>query len=319
MVMNGSKQHGLTLIELMIAVTLSLLIIAALASLYINSARSYREDDQYARMLENGRFAVRFLADDLQMADFWGYYMLSDDIEVDGAIDSPCSNIKPYSTTSGVNGAVELIDDLGSGTNCATLPTTGSTARGLLIRRAGGPSVREAFVTAATPEFETDSDRMYLEVQAELKQAEAFKGSGSNYTIALPDNVWEYRSVVYYIDSATKQLCRQSFAFSPPQDSECLVGGIADAELLWSIDTSGNGQANLATRAPTTAQLRFAVGVRICLLLESEKELRNAANSRSYTLCGATPVTFNDGHFRRVFEKNVELRNASNAILFRSF
>ena len=59
-------------------------------------------------MLENGRFAVRFLADDLQMADFWGYYMVSDDIDNEGPTDTICG-VRPFKTSpSGttISGAV---------------------------------------------------------------------------------------------------------------------------------------------------------------------------------------------------------------------
>jgi hypothetical protein len=161
---------------------------------------------------------------------------------------------------------------------------------------------------------------MYLEVRAELKEAGTVEGSGGNFTVATPNDLWEYRSAAYYLDNG--QLCRRSFAFNPPPVRECLVDGIRAWEFLWSIDTSGDGQADVLTTTPTAAQLRGAVAVRICLLLESERELQNFIDDKVYTLCGVAQnggAALGGGFLRRVFEKNVELRNASNVILFREF
>lgn len=307
-----SRQRGLTLIELMIAVTLGLLIVAALASLYINSTRSYREDDQYARMLENGRFAMRFLADDLQMADFWGYYMLADDID---DADITVCGVKPYLTVDGSHGSVELITTLSS--PCTEGALTGG---GLLIRRSGGPPAE-----GPTTTFADETGRAYLEVRAELREAGYLLGDGGTYTIDAPDAVWQYRSVAYYLDN--NRLCRRSFAFNPPQASECLIDGIESWVFQWGIDTDGDSRADefqvmTPGDATDTEALRGAVSVRICLLMRSANELRNYTNEKVYTLCGVDQnggAAYSDGRLRRVFERVVELRNASNVIRFRAF
>jgi len=318
MTMNASRQRGLTLIELLIAITLSSLIIAALASLYIGSSRAFREDDQYARMLENGRFAMRFLSTDLQMADFWGYYMLSDSIP--GASATVCG-VNPYQTQSGAYGAVQVITEL-PGCEGALSPF------GLLIRRVGGPPVPPENVTpppSGTPTT-LEANRAYLEIRAELKEvAYVHGGGGSSYTVDAPDSLWEYRSVAYYLDDSdadgTLELCRRSFEKDPPEPRECLISGIEDWQFLWSLDTNSDGRADTVESSSTVTpnELRGAVGVRICLLLRSEDELRNFNNDKTYTLCGDTKGPYNDGRLRRVFEMNVELRNAVNTIRFRSF
>lgn len=63
-------QAGVSLIELMIAITLSIFIAAALIALFINSKQSYRINENMSRLQENARFAVTFLSRDLRMADF---------------------------------------------------------------------------------------------------------------------------------------------------------------------------------------------------------------------------------------------------------
>ena len=67
-----NSQRGLSLIELMIAITLSLFIIAAMIGLFVNSKENYRMNENMSRLQENARFAVSFLARDLRMADYRG-------------------------------------------------------------------------------------------------------------------------------------------------------------------------------------------------------------------------------------------------------
>jgi type IV pilus assembly protein PilW len=59
------QQAGFSLIELMIAVTLGLLIMTALVSLFVNTSRTNQEMAKTNSQIENARFALNVLADDL--------------------------------------------------------------------------------------------------------------------------------------------------------------------------------------------------------------------------------------------------------------
>ncbi len=61
---------GLSLIELLIALTLGLFIVAALGQLYRGSSKTYRLNETQAQINENGRFAIDFLSSDLRMAGY---------------------------------------------------------------------------------------------------------------------------------------------------------------------------------------------------------------------------------------------------------
>jgi len=63
-------QKGLSLIELMIAITLSMFIVAAMISLFVNSKENYRMNENMSRLQENARFAVSFISRDVRMADY---------------------------------------------------------------------------------------------------------------------------------------------------------------------------------------------------------------------------------------------------------
>ncbi|WP_052367742.1 PilW family protein [Algiphilus aromaticivorans] len=64
--------RGFTLVELMIALTLGLLIVAGVTSLFIGMRASYSFQDGLSRVQENGRFAIQTLGRGLRMSGFTG-------------------------------------------------------------------------------------------------------------------------------------------------------------------------------------------------------------------------------------------------------
>jgi type IV pilus assembly protein PilW len=66
----GSR--GVTLIELMVGMMLSLFIAAALGTLVLNMSRAHNELDRSSRQIENGRFAIDLLAEEIKVAGYYG-------------------------------------------------------------------------------------------------------------------------------------------------------------------------------------------------------------------------------------------------------
>jgi type IV pilus assembly protein PilW len=66
---------GFTLVELMVAVALGMLIMVALIAVYMNVSRTNSEMYKTNGLIENGRFAVDFLNEDLAHGGYWGGYV----------------------------------------------------------------------------------------------------------------------------------------------------------------------------------------------------------------------------------------------------
>lgn len=66
------KLHGFTIIELMVAITISALILGVLTQVYAGAKRSYRVAEALSRMQENGRYALDYLARDFRLAGYTG-------------------------------------------------------------------------------------------------------------------------------------------------------------------------------------------------------------------------------------------------------
>src|SRR5260370_38156098 len=66
---------GFTIIELMIAMTISLVVLAALVGFFVNTSKSSREMSKTNSMIDNGRFVIQLLQADLEHGGFWGGYI----------------------------------------------------------------------------------------------------------------------------------------------------------------------------------------------------------------------------------------------------
>ena len=83
----SKHQSGITLVELMIAVTLSIVITAGVIQIFISNKRTYEVQEAVSRLQENGRFASEFIADDIRMVGFMGCNGKSGGVTVTNNVD----------------------------------------------------------------------------------------------------------------------------------------------------------------------------------------------------------------------------------------
>lgn len=81
--LTSKKQRGLTLVELMVAITIGLILTAGIIQIFVNSKQTYRVEESLSRLQENGRMALDFMANDIRMASFWGYKHTPSDVQND--------------------------------------------------------------------------------------------------------------------------------------------------------------------------------------------------------------------------------------------
>jgi len=62
------KSLGLSLVELMIAMTLGLIVMVAVGEVYLSSSRTYRSQEALSRLQESARYAMETLSYDIRMA-----------------------------------------------------------------------------------------------------------------------------------------------------------------------------------------------------------------------------------------------------------
>lgn len=111
--------RGFGLIELMVAMTISLVLVAATLTLYLDMSRNNNELAKTNMQMESGRLAIALLRDDLIHAGFWdGFIPMFDDMTAKVAptdypddIPSPCAAFSSWSA-AGITNRIGLPVDL---------------------------------------------------------------------------------------------------------------------------------------------------------------------------------------------------------------
>ncbi len=138
------RQRGFSLVEIMVAVTLSLVLMAGVMQIYLSSKQSFRMQEALSRVQENGRFALEFLSRDIRMADFWGC----------ANFDTVTNNLDAAGGTGYIDysqGGVSATDDDGlNGSDTITLRGAFGTSLTLLPNGAAGYGPLQSSVITTT-------------------------------------------------------------------------------------------------------------------------------------------------------------------------
>jgi Tfp pilus assembly protein PilW len=138
---------GFTIVELMVAMTISLLLLVALVSVFVNTSRSHSEMANTLGVIDNGRIAIQVMQDDIVHSGFWGGYLpgfddltstlASDDVPT--AIPNPCQPYATWDSTyrSNLLGVpVQSSDTLPAGTGCLAPAALRAGTDVLVVRHA---------------------------------------------------------------------------------------------------------------------------------------------------------------------------------------
>jgi len=100
---------GISLVELMVSVALSIFLSAAIVDVTLTASRVNRQVQLTSEMVENGRYLGQLLNTELSLAGFYGW--LKSPPIISGTVPDRCSEI----TTAGLNKALSFpldgIDD----------------------------------------------------------------------------------------------------------------------------------------------------------------------------------------------------------------
>jgi type IV pilus assembly protein PilW len=63
-----NKQRGVSLVEMMVAITIGLILLAGVLSIFFSSKVTYFSNEKMARLQENGRVALNLISHDVRAA-----------------------------------------------------------------------------------------------------------------------------------------------------------------------------------------------------------------------------------------------------------
>ena len=315
------RQSGMTLAELMIAMTLGLMITLGMAQLFVQSKVSFNQDELIARMQEDARFAVSEFGREIAMAGFYASLLDPSGIVVDAAtsLDTDCG-------PAGFAG--QWMYDFSGPVAHADNPTAADAAAAfscidsadfqpgtdiLAIKRVEG---------GTTDAVDLDDGNIYLQTNGTVGYVfEQPMPAPPDLAVPAPNAFWQYTPSIYYIRNysvtagdGVPALCRKVLTDvgGVHMVDECIAEGVEDMQLEFGVDTDGDGVANQYDPDPAAGMMTEIVAIRIFFLGRSIEDDQNYSNDKTYTLSNAPVFVPQDNFYRRVFTTTILLRNPVN-------
>lgn len=294
-------QKGLSLIELMIAVTIGLFLIATVGNIFLMNKRNFTQNDQTTFIQANGRYAINTLIEDLAAVDFWGG--MTDPENITATAGDLALSGTACGTAAGWTYATEVtlsyLYEPSSATVSATFPciTTFSANTNLLLTK----RVRGRSETTLT------DDNVYLRTNGTI--GSFFKEDSSEAARSSAESDWQYFVHLYHINSSQLQRMSLVGGTSPSMATETIAEGIEYFHVEFGLDTDGDNSADFYSSSPLDAELENAVSARVYLLVRGDREVTGYENNKKYHLGNKELGPYGDGYYRRVFFASTPLRN----------
>lgn len=321
-----NRQAGLSLVELMISLTIGLALLAGLTSLIVKQSSTRDELEKSSRQIENGRYAIQILHDDIQHAGYFGEYSPSG---ASAAPTDPC-NLGAGSANSGwsaaptapvaIYGYPGAAADPTSGTTCGLSNYKPNTAI-LVVRRTSTAAVAAAAAVAGAT---------YLQVSLCDSETSPFVLGTSGFTLhqkdctiappGTPAILRQYMTNLYYI--STCDVCTPSDGIPTLKMVQAgptaapvtipLVEGIENLQFDYGIDNSNDGYPDNYTTAPTAADWINVMTVHVNLLARNNDRTVGYTDNKSYQLgLAGTVGPVGDNYKRHVYSELVRAVNPS--------
>jgi type IV pilus assembly protein PilW len=329
------RQGGLSLIELVVALSIGLFLIGGVITVFGKTRDLYRTNDSAARMQETARYAISAIEADLRTANYWGLHNRPELVDNAPALDlanlpapdpgyalpgalaayaatiSACGNLWAVKLAAYVEGT-----DGDYGLACAPFGAAVAGADQLTIRRADTGTIAAAALGATNGQ---------LKIQTSRAQGTLFAGTALPAGYLPP--LSETHALVahgYYVDqdsdeaAGTPSLRRKRLAFSggaPVIVDEQIAPDIEDLQVEIGVDSSGDQSADFFV--PVDAAIAAGdtvVAVRIWLMVRAEQPEAGFTDERVYEYANRTGADAfdppaGDGFRRLLVSKTMLLRN----------
>jgi type IV pilus assembly protein PilW len=334
------RARGFTLVELMIAVAVSVVIVAASLKLYVHGRAAYRTSESIARLQEQARFALAVMEPDLEMAGFLGFSndpgtvaLVADGplaeaaqlrqfpLAAGGALPIAVTGLPPGAHACGVNFALDV-----------SMPVQGSNGTFALGRDAQAAcrayqsgamdgadtlTVRRADLRETAPE--ANRLQIFASRFTALTAQHLFFDGRAPAPVDENHRVHDFLVRSYYVarDAVgrrgfpalrVKALSRSGSAMAFAEDE--VMPGIEDLQVQFGIG-EGAAMRYVNPDAPELPQVRV-LAVRVWLRVRAEEADHAFVDARTYRYADVEyTATGADRHFRRaVIQRTVAVRNA---------
>lgn len=316
------KQRGLSLIELMIAITIGLILLAGILQIAVRNKDNYRLHEAMSRTQEAGRFALDILARDVRMADFWGCAQ---------SVSTITNNLDPagtgYTTVLAFSGGLSGTDGASGAPDTMTL--AGAEGNGVIVETPYMTTTAAALHVSTGNDLEQEDIILVSDcIQGDIVQISNANPSTSG-TVSHnsggginPGNVTSNLSKTYEGDAQIYVMQSLTYSINNPaleepelvrskngQTAVELVSGVENMQFTYGEDTDGDGVVNIYRDATSVSNWDEVLSVKIAILVRSREQVLN--EPQTYEFNGSS-VTATDRRLRREFTLTVTLRNRTS-------
>ncbi|MDB5757692.1 MAG: pilus assembly protein PilW [Burkholderia sp.] len=333
------RQAGLSLIELMVSLTIGLLLLAGMLTLIVGQSRARAEIDKSSRQIENGRYALTILEDDIQHAGYYGQYSgvttpltaLPDPCAVDATtLDAALAMpLQGYDAPAAVPAPLSA---------CLADANHVAGTDILVVRRVTADDSPVAVASAV-------AGQVYVQTTPDAKitalGADTNPGTPAVYTLKQKDGVTPadlraYVEHIYYISPCNvyaaglttcsadadqgrpiptlKRLELTVIGGAAGFTTIPLVDGIQNLQLDYGVAASASGTPSSSyTTAPAVADWPNVMAVQVSLLARTTEPSAGYVDGRAYNMGAAGSVgPFSDAYKRHVYTALVRAINLSS-------
>ena len=297
-VQSTARQGGFSLIELMVAIAIGLIMLALLAVLFANSSASRMELERVTRLMENARFGVDSVGDDIRHAGYFGPVALPSNTVY--TTPSPCAtaiaNFGFDTAASPVQAPAPItgIDQPPSGyttinIDCLTNRlATGTVPDVLIVRRVSSDPITTISASSVV------ASNLYMQAsQCAIDAGAGFKVSNNSAdfnlrTVKCINGTWaparRYFARAYYVASCNN--CSPSDNIPTLKRVEVIDGvvtrialaeGVLNLQFEYGFDTNGDGapdefRTDVAAGTAPNSRWENVVAVRAHMLVRSTEQ-----------------------------------------------
>lgn len=317
--LSARRQHGFSLIELMVASTIGLILTMLIGQIFINSRQVFSSTDNLSRVQENARYALTILTRAVRLAS----HKSDPRLPRNDVFASGISGVGPTTAL----GAFRTLNTL-QGTDGGT---TGTPATGLadrLIVRFQGSGDGLGAVTSADGTVQDCAGRKidailtpytttapYLDTRAEADPPDPNIVVNTYFIQADPSNNNE--PALFCNTAAAGGVCVAGTA-----GCLALIPGVENMQILYGEDQVGplgtpssldpDGSVDRFVTAADVANWNAVLSLRISLLMRTDDRVANnpIPASTAYLMSGQNVYApGNDTRLRRVFTTVIDFRN----------
>lgn len=335
----ASKAKGFSLVELMVAITIGLLLLAALVTLFVNNSLARNEIDKSSQQIENGRYAMQILADEVRHAGYYGALANAPTVSV-VSLPDPCST-----ALADVQSGLGLPLQGYAGAATATALDPGKLAclnsvagykpnTAVLVVRRADTSVlgfTSGLFNIQVSGCAGDSVPYIVDTAAANFTLHKNTSPGCTPITSAPAaDITPFDIRVYFISTCSNADCSAAGANSVPTLKRIdlttagatvtpIVDGIENMQFDYGIDTTAspgdgipdvytNSTAHAGTTPIDMTEWQNVMSVRIYVLARNIDPTGGYTDSKTYTL-GPASVTPGDNYKRHAYSELVRLNN----------